>query len=139
MDNLQATVLNFRLKNLNKIIVKRRKNFENYKKYLNRNFVYFPDEEKYQYNSYHTFVVQVKKRDKLKKYLKTKNIDTAIHYPIPIHLQPASRYLGYKKGDFKFAESQSKKILSLPINQFLKETEIKYISEKINFFYEKNL
>ncbi len=139
MDNLQATVLNFRLKNLDKIIVKRRKNFENYKKYLNRNFVYFPDEEKHQYNSYHTFVVQVKKRDKLKKYLKTKNIETAIHYPIPIHLQPASKYLGYKKGDFKSAEEQSKKILTLPINQFLKKSEIKYISEKVNYFYEKNL
>ena len=139
MDNLQATVLNFRLKNLKRIIYKRRENFEIYKKYLNRNFIYFPDEEKYQFNTYHTFVVQVKKRDKLKNYLKTNGIDTAIHYPIPIHLQPASKHLGYKKGDFKSVESQSKKILTLPINQFLKETEIKYISEKINYFYEKNL
>ena len=59
--------------------------------------------------------------------LKKKNILTAIHYPIPIHLQPAARFLGYKKGDFKNAESQAKKILSLPINQYLTKNEIKKI------------
>ena len=66
MDNLQAVVLNYRLKNLKKIISKRRKNFQIYKKFLNRDFVFFPDEKPYQYNSYHTFVIQVNKRDSLK-------------------------------------------------------------------------
>ena len=95
----------------------------------------FHQKKKYQFNSYHTFVVQVDKRDQLKRYLKEKNIATAIHYPIPIHLQPAAKFLGYKKGSFKYAEQQAKRILSLPINQFLKEKEIKEISDKINYFY----
>ena len=138
MDNIQAAVLNYRLKNLNKTISARRKNFELYKKYLDRKHIFFPDEKKHQYNTYHTFVIQVEKRDKLKKFLQKNNIFTAIHYPIPIHLQPAAKYLKYKKGSFLNTEKQAKKILTLPINQLLKPIEIKFISEKINFFYKKN-
>ena len=138
MDNLQAAVLNYRLKNLKKIIEKRRENFNIYRKYLDQKFVFIPTEKNYQYNTYHTFVVQVNKRDQLKKYLQDNKISTAIHYPIPIHLQPAANFLGYKKGSFKKTESQAKRILTLPINQFLKKSEIKLISDKINYFYTKN-
>ena len=138
LDNLQAAVLNFRLKKLQKVIEKRRKNFKLYKKFLNRDFVFFPDEKKYQFNTYHTFVVQVNKRDSLIKFLKKNKISTAIHYPIPIHLQPAAKYLKYKKGSLKNTEKQSKKILTLPINQYLKDSEIKFISKKINLFFKQN-
>ena len=137
MDNIQAAILNYRLTNLSKIIKARRKNFEIYKKNLNRNIVFFPDEQPYQYNTYHTFVVQVPKRDLLKKYLKKNKIETAIHYPIPIHLQPAAKKLGYKLGDFPISEKQSKSILTLPINQFLKKKEIEFICKKINKFFVK--
>ncbi len=139
MDNLQAAVLNFRLKNLNKVIKQRRKNFELYQRYLDPKFVFFPKEKKYQYNSYHTFVIQVKKRNNLKEYLNKNKVATAIHYPIPIHLQPASKKLGYKKGAFKMAEKQSKSILTLPINQYLNKKEIKFISDKINYFFLKKI
>jgi dTDP-4-amino-4,6-dideoxygalactose transaminase len=139
MDNLQAAVLNYRLKNLQKIIIQRRKNVELYDKYLDKKYVFLPNEKKHQYNSYHTFVIQVDKRDQLKKYLQKNNIMTAIHYPIPIHLQPAAKSLGYKKGSFKHAESQAKRILTLPINQYLTHNEIKKISDKVNIFYMKNL
>ena len=61
---------------------------------------------------------------------------TAIHYPVPIHLQKASKDLGYSKNDFPETESQSKKILTLPINQFLKKKDIIYISNLINNFYK---
>ena len=71
MDNFQAVVLNYRLKkNLKKkLFQKRRKNFQIYKKFLNRDFVFFPDEKPYQYNRYHTFVIQVNKRDSEKNFL----------------------------------------------------------------------
>jgi len=138
MDNLQAAVLNYRLKKLNKVIAIRRKNVEYYKKYLDQKNVFFPDEEKYQFNSYHTFVVQVDKRDHLKEYLLKNGINTTIHYPIPIHLQPAAKFLGYKKGSFPVVEGQSKKILTLPINQFLKAKEIYNICKYISKFYLKN-
>tara|TARA_B100001769_G_C22070305_1_gene576057 strand:- start:214 stop:1320 length:1107 start_codon:yes stop_codon:yes gene_type:complete len=137
MDNIQAAVLNFRLKNLKKVIEKRRKNFKLYEKYLDTKNIYFPIEKKYQYNTYHTFVIQSNKRDKLKKYLNNKGIGTAIHYPIPIHLQPPAKYFGYKKGSFKIAEKQAKTVLSLPIHQNLSKKQIKYISDNINLFNKK--
>ncbi len=135
MDNLQAAILNFRLKNLSKIISIRRKNVELYLDSLNLDKVYFPKEKINEFNTYHTFVIQVEDRDKLKKYLKQKGIDTAIHYPVPIHLQTASKFLRHAKGDFPATEEQSKNILTLPINQFLKKNEIRYISNLVNNFY----
>ncbi len=70
------------------------------------------------------------------KYLLEKGISTAIHYPIPIHLQPAAKFLGYNKGSFKVAERQSKTILSLPINQYLNQSDIEYISICLNKFFK---
>jgi len=133
MDNLQAAILKFKLSSLNKVILQRRKNFQIYKNNLS-NKIFFPLEKRNEYNSYHTFVIQVNKRDGLKKYLSRKGVDTSIHYPIPIHMQPAAKKLGYKKGDFPIAESQSKKIITLPIHQDLKEKEIIKICEFVNKF-----
>ena len=137
MDNLQAAILNFRLQNLNNIIRKRRNNAKIYIKNLNKKFVFIPAENKLEFNTYHTFVIQVANRDKLKNYLEKKGIETSIHYPIPIHLQPAAKKLKYKLGDFKVTELQSKKILTLPINQFLTKDKIEHICKIINDFYEK--
>ncbi len=135
MDNLQAAILNYRISKLKKVIKTRRDNVKVYLENLDLNKVYFPLEKKNEFNTYHTFVVQVDNRDLLRKYLKKKGIDTAIHYPIPIHLQRASKYLNYSKGDFPVSEIQSKHILTLPVNQFLKRKEIIYISKMINNFY----
>ena len=135
MDNLQAAILNFRIKNLKKIIRIRRNNVNLYLENLDLKRVYFPFENQDQFNTYHTFVIQVEKKDQLKKFLKYKGIDTAIHYPVPIHLQRASKFLGLKNGSFPNSEEQSKKILTLPINQFLKKDEILYICKQINRFY----
>ncbi len=137
MDNLQAAILNFRLKKLKEIIKKRRFNYNIYKNNLPKN-VFFPIEKRDEFNTYHTFVVQINKRNKLKKYLEKKGIGTSIHYPVPIHLQPASKIFNYKRGDFPIAEKQSGRILSLPIHQDLKKTEILHICSEINNFY-KNL
>ena len=136
MDNLQAAILTYRMKHLKDIIKIRRENFNIYKKYLNRNIVYFPEEKKKEFNTYHTFVIQVPHRDKLKLYLKKKGVQTAIHYPIPIHLQPAAKRLGYKYGDFPVTEKQSKTIITLPINQYLKKKQIIFISNLVNEFYK---
>ena len=135
MDNLQAGILNFHLKNLKKIIRKRRKNAEIYYKLLNRDKIFIPIKNKYNYDTFHTFVIQVNKRKELQKYLLSKGVMTSIHYPVPIHLQPASKHLGYKKGDFPIAEKQSNRILSIPINQYLSENKIIKISHLINKFF----
>ena len=136
MDNLQAAILNFRLKYLKKIIKKRRENAKIYFKYLNKKFIFIPRENKKEFNTYHTFVVQVNNRNLLQKYLKKKGIGTAIHYPIPIHMQPAFKKLNYKTNKLPKTEGQSKKIITLPIHQYLKHPDIKKICKVINNFYE---
>ena len=136
MDNLQAAILNFRLKSLKKIIKKRRKNVEIYLNYLNKKFIFIPKENKKEFNTYHTFVVQVNKRDALQKFLNKKGIGTAVHYPTPIHLQPAFKKLKYKVNNLPETIRQSKKIITLPIHQYLKTTEILKICHEINSFYE---
>jgi len=63
--------------------------------------------------------------------LKEAKIPTAIHYPMPLHMQECFRYLGYKKGDFPVAEKVSKEIMSLPMNPDLSEKEIRKILKAI--------
>ncbi|MAJ22899.1 MAG: transcriptional regulator [Candidatus Pelagibacter sp. TMED64] len=136
MDVLQSVILNYRIKNLKKTITTRRKNAKLYFENLNQKKIFFPKEKKEEFNTYHTFVIQVNNRDKLIRYLASKGIQTAIHYPIPLHLQPAAKYLNYKKGDFPVTEVQAKKILTLPIHQNLKEKEILYIIKNVNNFFK---
>ena len=135
MDNLQAAILNYRLNKIDRIIRERRKNAQYYFDGIKSQEIYIPKEQKEKINTYHTFVIQTKKRDKLKAYLMMKGIETAIHYPIPIHLQPASKCFGYKVGDLPLAENQAKKILTLPINQSLTQDKIKLTIDNINNFY----
>lgn len=83
----------------------------------------------------HLFVVEVKNRDQLKKYLQNKGIPTLIHYPYPIHLVPAFSYLGYKSGDFPIAEKLAKNILSLPFHPMMTKKQIDFIVVTIHKFY----
>lgn len=131
MDTIQAAILNYRLNHLDTTIQKRRHNASIYKERLHHSAIFVPRCEKQEFNSFHTFVIQINNRDQLKERLKEKGIETAIHYPIPIHLQPAARALGYKYGDFPKAERQSNRILTLPIHQDLLESEIHYICDQI--------
>ena len=138
MDVIQSSILNFRLRTLKDVIYKRRKNANFYFKNLNKDFYKIINEKKYEFNTYHTFVIQAPKRNKLINYLKKNGIGSAIHYPIPIHLQPASKFLNYKKGNFPITENQSKKILTIPIHQNLTKKEIKNIVFYLNKFAQNN-
>src|SRR5262249_44089843 len=98
--------------------------------------VFMPECRQHEFNTFHTFVIQVDRRDELKAYLEREGIGTAIHYPRPIHLQPAARDLGYKPGDFPVAEKQASRILTLPIHQFLSQSDIHYVADRVNGFYQ---
>lgn len=136
MDSIQAAVLHHRLSKLPGVIQKRRENVALYRRYLNPEWVFHPQDGQGEDNSWHTFVIQVEQRDELKAHLTSKGIETAIHYPIPIHLQPAAKFLGYVKGDFPETESQAGKILTLPIHQYLDRKMIENISAEVNQFYD---
>ncbi len=80
---------------------------------------------------YAQYSIRVKNRDEVQAKLKEANIPTAIHYPMPLHLQECFKYLGYKNGDFPISEEISNEILSLPMNPFLTDEEIDYIVEHL--------
>ncbi len=134
MDALQAAILNFRIQKLEKVTEKRRKNAALYRKLLDTSKLFIPEETEAEFNTYHTFVIQVSNRDQLKKKLEEVGIETGIHYPIPIHLQPAAQKLGYQLGGFPITEKQAGEILTLPVNQFLEPAQIEYIANTINSF-----
>lgn len=136
LDSLNAEILSFRLSRLSEVILKRRRNVRLYKKYIKTNKVKIPTENKENYDSYVMLIAQCEARDKLHKFLHSKNIQSLIYYGTPLHLQKASKKIGFKKGDFENAEKLAKKVLSFPHHQYLKESEIKHISNLINQFYE---
>lgn len=140
LDSIQAAILNVRIKHLEKTLNKRRDNALRYFENLNNKslvkFLSLPFEDKNCVDTFHLFVIQCDRRDELKAYLESKNIGTAIHYPTPIHLQPAAKYLGYKKGDFPVVEKQSSRILSLPVSDVIGFKEVDYVSNCITEFFQ---
>ncbi len=88
-------------------------------------------------NAYQLYVVRAERRDELIKYLVSEGVEAKIHYPIPLHLQPAARDLGYKKGDFPVAEAQAADIVTLPGHQFLTDDEVDYMIDRVRRFYRR--
>jgi len=128
LDEIQAAILKIKLKYLKSWNKDRQKNAKIYDKlFKNVNNIITPQIVRDNKSVYYFYVIRVKNRKKTQKRLKEKGVSTGIHYPIPLHLQPAYKYLGYKKGDFLKAEKLSKEILSLPIYPELTERQIKYI------------
>lgn len=80
---------------------------------------------------FHNFVIQVDDREKLSAELAKRGVDTKVHYPIPLHLMKAAQNLGYKTGDFPQAESQAKRILSLPIYPELTDDQVEHVAMSI--------
>ena len=136
LDNLQAAILRVKLKYLNKWNDMRRSNAKKYSELLsNIDSIITPYEADYAKHVYHLYVIRTeKRRDKLREELKSKGIATGIHYPIPLHLQPAYRYLGFKEGDFPVTEKASQEILSLPMFAELSDKQIDEIVEFIKYF-----
>ena len=135
LDSLNAEVLNFRLRRLKNIISRKQKNIGYYKKFVNAEGIKILESNKNEKNSHSMFITLCKKRDELQKYLQRFKIQTRVYYKTPLHLYKATKYLGFKKGDFPNAEKFVKQVLSLPYHQHLKKKEIEYICKKINDFY----
>jgi dTDP-4-amino-4,6-dideoxygalactose transaminase len=85
-------------------------------------------------HSFHRYIVKANMREKLQKFLFLKGIETAVHYPIPIHLQTFTKELGYKVGDFRNSEESAKTILSIPLYPELLDIEVEHIVESISSF-----
>jgi len=88
-------------------------------------------------NAFQLYIVRCERRDELLKYLATEDVEAKVHYPIPLHLQPAARELGYERGDFPVAEAQAQDIVTLPGHQYLTDTEVDYMIDRVRRFYRR--
>ena len=139
LDTIQAVVANYKMeKKLDNITNTRIRNAHLFDKLLkfNPNVITVKRDSNLK-EVFHLYQINVKKRDKLQKFLIKKGVDAKVHYPYPIHLQPAAKFLKYKKGDFPKAEQIANSTLSLPVHEFIKEQDIKYVANLINYFYKK--
>ena len=139
MDTIQCAVADVKLRHFPDDVVKRRNVAKTYTEYLRHHSslvtpVVKPDRT----SVYAQYSIRVKNRDELQAKLKEVGIPTAVHYPVPLHLQEAFAYLGYKKGDFPIAETISDEIVSLPMNPYVTKEEIKYIVAKVAEFDKKH-
>lgn len=116
LDEIQAAILRVKLKYLDKMNLERNKIANIYKYRLNNNFIEHQKVNSKVFSNYHVFVSKIKNdRNDLIEYLALKKIQTNIYYPIPVHLQKANKFLGYKKGDFPNAERICKEVIALPM------------------------
>ena len=83
----------------------------------------------------HLYVIQAPRRDELQAWLKERGIGTGIHYPVPVHLQQAMQFLGYKAGDLPVSERVVKEVISLPMYAELTDEAIRTVASSIQSFY----
>ncbi len=138
LDNINAAIARIKLKHVNKWNIRFRKIAKYYTDQL-KDYIVVPKYSNVNKSVYHRYIIQSNKRNELKNYLLNYKIHTAINYPIPLHLQKASKYLGYKKGDLPIVEKQSKKILSLPIYNELSDYQVEFVVSKIKNFIKLKL
>ncbi|KKU14537.1 MAG: Cell wall biogenesis regulatory protein [Parcubacteria group bacterium GW2011_GWB1_45_9] len=149
LDSLQAAILRVKLKHLrkwNKARAEKAKYYNNALK--NIDGLITPAITPNGSHVFHQYTLQLpstslrtsrsgQARNALKKHLEKQGIPTMVYYPLPLHLQPALKYLGYKKGDFPEAERAANEVLSLPIYPEITEKEQGKIVETIKNFYAK--
>jgi dTDP-4-amino-4,6-dideoxygalactose transaminase len=138
LDAVQAALLRVKLPHLAAWNASRRKAAENYNEMLGGiEDLKPPCEPEWSRGNYHLYVVNcAENRDALQTYLASKHIGTGLHYPIPIHLQPAYAHLGYGPGDFPISEELSHRIISLPMYPQLSTEQQRQVVEAVSEFCE---
>jgi len=141
LDTVQAVVANHLLKKIKFITKCRIKNSLYIERNLkNLNSLIFKNRHSFLKEVFHLYEFRVKNnkiRDKLVLFLQKNSIDAKIHYPVPMHLQPAAKIYGYKKGDFPICEKIAESTISLPVHEFLNKKNLDKMTSKINFFLNK--
>jgi dTDP-4-amino-4,6-dideoxygalactose transaminase len=131
LDGMQAAVLAVKLKRLDEWNARRRYWAENYRSLLRDSALQLPAEHAKAFHVYHLFVVRTTQRDALADFLRQRGIGIALHYPLPLHLQPAFAHLGYSPGDFSVAEACARECLSLPLFPHLSEEQVAWVCESV--------
>lgn len=138
MDGLQAAILLAKLPHILDWTAKRIVNAGKYNKSLEDiSEIVLPSVRPDSKHTFHLYVIRTKQRNELAKFLKSKGIETAIHYPVALHNMKAYEYLNYKPSDFPVANQYQDEILSLPMYPELTESQIKYVADSIKEFFNK--
>jgi dTDP-4-amino-4,6-dideoxygalactose transaminase len=134
LDSLQAAILRVKLKHLDAWNARRREHALVYRHFLAGADVQIPTPATDVEPVWHLFVICSTRRDALREYLSSLGIATGIHYPTPIHLQPAYRDLGYHAGAFPVTEAAAAQMLSLPMYPELEFASIAHVAANIRDF-----
>jgi len=137
LDELQAALLRVQLPQLDRWTDERRRLAFRYNELL-KPFVEVPWENPGEYCVYQTYVVQADRRDELKQFLNENGVEVLVHYPVPIHLQPAASDLGYSASDFPVTVQACGRILSLPLYPGLADDQQNQIAKLFSWFYKKS-
>jgi len=137
LDAIQAAILDVKLKYLDQYILARQNAAAFYDQELSGiQGLSIPARVSYSSHTFHQYTLKVPgKRDELQKHLKEKGIPSMVYYPIPLHLQEAYQFLGYKSGDFPVTEELSQQVLSLPMHTELSSDQLYYIVSAIREFF----
>jgi len=131
IDSIQAAILRIKLRYIENWTEMKIANAEFYKKRLSDSEIELPKKRLSSRHVYHLFVIKSSNRDSLINTLKENSVSSGIHYPIPLHLQPAYKNLGYIEGNFPVSEQASKRIVSLPIWPEMKKEMISTVCDII--------
>lgn len=140
LDELQAAILRVKLRHLNAWTEARRQRAERYRAMfeaacLSPLLGIPPDSGRDFYHVYNQFTIRCGSRDELKDHLRREGVPTEIYYPLPLHLQPAFKQLGYSAGQLPFSEAASREVLSLPAYPELTDTQQEHVVHSISRFY----
>lgn len=135
MDAIQAAALNVKLPYLDNWNERRRALAARYRERIASLPIMLPSKVSQTEPVHHLFPVLTSERDRLAEFLKQRQIETGVHYPVPLHLQPAFSKLGYKVGDFPVAESIARQELSLPIFPEMTDEQIDSVCKRIREFF----
>ena len=131
LDTIQAAVLNVKLKYYEKDLALRQEVASKYNEALKNKPFILPAIKDDRTSAYAQYSIRVKERQNVQEKLSNVGIPTAVHYPLPLHLQECFAYLGYQNGDFPISETVANEIMSLPMNPYLSDKEIEYIAENL--------
>jgi dTDP-4-amino-4,6-dideoxygalactose transaminase len=131
LDTIQAAVLTAKLRRLAEWNRRRREVADLYRELLAETDLELPHEPEGYRSCYHLYVVRSQERDNLRDALGSADIASGIHYPVPLHLQPACKFLGYQPGDFPYAEKLADTALSLPMHPHLSTDEVERVADVV--------
>ncbi len=131
LEGIQGAILRVKLRHLDEWTAARRTHAAEYTRRFNGAFVGLPEEMSYARHVWHIYAIRVREREAMMAHLKAAGIAAGIHYPIPVHLQPAYRHLGYVEGDLPNTERAAREVLSLPMYAELADAQIAAVVEAV--------